>query len=130
MSATQINNIEEINFSDGMHPPGFKPFTKELLIKIVDQISKNCEVRKVILFGSYAYPDCTPTPDSDIDILIVMETNVERNKRILSIAPLLHPHHFPMDIITRTPLEIFESLEKGDLFIREIMEKGRIIYES
>jgi predicted nucleotidyltransferase len=127
MLATQTN-IEGINFSDGMHPPGFKPFTKELLIKIVDQISKNCEVRKIILFGSYAYPDNTPTPDSDIDILIVMETNMERSKRILSIVPLLHPYHFPMDIIIRTPLEIFESLEKGDLFIREIMEKGRIIY--
>ena len=53
---------------------------------------------------------------------------MERSKRILSIVPLLHPYHFPMDIIIRTPLEIFEALEKGDLFIREIMEKGRIIY--
>ena len=128
MLVTQTN-IDGINYSDGMHPPGFKPFTKELLAGIINQISKNSEVKKIILFGSYAYPDCTPTPDSDIDIFIVMDTNIERGKRIHSIAPLLHPYYFPMDMIIRTPQEIFESLEKGDLFIREIMEKGRVIYE-
>jgi hypothetical protein len=73
-------NINGINFSDGMHPPGFKPFTKELLIRIVDQISKNNEVRKIILFGSYAYPDSIPTPDvilifSSLWILIWKEVN-------------------------------------------------------
>jgi len=128
MGVTQ-SNIEEINYSDGMNPPGFKPFTKELLIGIINQISKNSEVKKIILFGSYASPDSTPTSDSDIDIFIVMDTNIERGKRILSIAPLLHPYYFPMDLIIRTPQEIYESLEKGDLFIREIMEKGRVIYE-
>ena len=128
MLVTQTN-IDGINYSDGMHPPGFKPFTKELLAGIINQISKNSEVKKIILFGSYACPDCTPTPDSDIDIFIVMDTNIERGKRIQSIAPLLHPYYFPMDMIIRTPQEIFESLEKGDLFIREIMEKGRVIYE-
>jgi len=97
MLVTQTN-IDGINYSDGMHPPGFKPFTKELLAGIINQISKNSEVKKIILFGSYAYPDCTPTPESDIDILIVMETNMERSKRILSIAPLLHPLHNPTQV--------------------------------
>lgn len=118
-----------INYSDGMHPPGFEPFTKELLTRIIDQISKNDCVRKIILFGSYAYSDCTPTPDSDIDLLIVMDTHEERSKRILSIAPLLHPYYFPMDIIIRTPQEINNSLESEEDFIREILEKGRVIYE-
>ena len=129
MSVIQTH-MDGINFSDGMHPPGFKPFTKELLAGIINQIIKNNEVKKIILFGSYAYLGSTPTPDSDIDILIVMDTKIESRKRITSIAPLLHPYFFPMDMIIRTPQEIFESLEKGDLFIREIMEKGRVIYES
>jgi len=56
------------------------------------------------------YPTGKPDENSDIDLLVVMETKEDKNTRIRSLAPLFHPYLFPMDIIVRTPEEIENAL--------------------
>ena len=122
-------DIEALNYRSDIHPPGFESFTKGLIKQLIDQISRNVSVKKIILFGSYAYPTGKPDENSDIDLLVVMETNEDKKTRIQLLAPLFHPYLFPMDIFVRTPEEIENALEKKDQLIGEIIDKGRVIYE-
>jgi predicted nucleotidyltransferase len=83
--------------------------------------------QKIILFGSHAYGQ--PTPDSDVDILIVMESQERPTERAVKVSRLLRPRPFPLDILVRTPDEIRHRLKIGDHFIQEIIYRGKILYE-
>jgi predicted nucleotidyltransferase len=45
----------------------------DLVSQIVDKIIREYQPKKIILFGSYAYGE--PNEDSDIDLLIVKNTD-------------------------------------------------------
>jgi predicted nucleotidyltransferase len=80
----------------------------------------------IILFGSYTYGQ--PHVDSDVDILVVMpaRNQIDQAVRIsLAIDP-----PFPLDIIVRTPKNMRWRLEEGDSFLREIVSKGKVLYEK
>lgn len=82
---------------------------------------------KTILFGSYAYG--RPTPDSDVDLLIVMETTAPAKEGYLTVSNLLYPRPFPVDILFKTPQEIDTALKQDDFFIKELLTKGHVLYE-
>ena len=86
------------------------------------------KARKDILFGSYASGE--PTPDSDVDLLVVMETSAPPAERYLTVSRLLRPRPFPVDIIVKTPEEIHQALNQGDFFIRESLDEGLTLYEQ
>ena len=81
---------------------------------------------KIILFGSYAKGN--PGPDSDVDLLVIIETRRSTWDLAVEIS-LAFKHSFPMDILVRTPQEIAGRLEYGDFFIKDIMENGKVLYE-
>lgn len=110
-----------------VQPTGFAPVTAELLHNIVQRIVAGVQPEKIILFGSYAYGN--PSPDSDLDILVIMNSKERPAERVLTISRLLRPRPFPMDILVRTPGEIAISLEKRDAFIQEILTQGKAVYE-
>jgi predicted nucleotidyltransferase len=109
-----------------MNPTGFPPVA-ETLPQAIKKIVREFKPEKIILFGSYAQGN--PTHDSDVDLLVIMETNLPRTERFIEISELLYPRKFPVDIIVKTPSEVKDALESGDFFIREILEKGKTIYE-
>jgi uncharacterized protein len=84
--------------------------------------------QQIILFGSHAYGQ--PTEDSDVDLLIVMESHERPVARAARVSKLLRPRPFPMDILVRTPEEIRYRLAIGDQFVREIFERGRVLYDQ
>ena len=83
--------------------------------------------QKVILFGSYAYGK--PTHDSDVDILVVMPLNGNPIDKSVEMRLKLRPL-FPLDLLVRTPTKIKERLALGDDFIKDILDKGKILYEA
>jgi len=99
----------------------------ETLPEAVQRIAQALQPEKIILFGSYAYG--TPTPDSDVDLFVVMETSASGAERSWAVSRLLIPRPFPVDILVRTPQEIEQALEKGDFFIKEIVTQGEVLYE-
>jgi uncharacterized protein len=110
-----------------IHPTGFLPVS-ETLPDVVQKIAIALKPEKIILFGSYAYGK--PTPDSDVDLLVVMETQKSRKERVVDVSLLLHPRPFPVDILVKTPQEIANALQQGDFFLCEIMSKGKVLYEQ
>src|SRR5438128_8828673 len=90
------------------------------------QVAERFHPDRIILFGSYAYGQ--PHADSDVDILVVMpaRNQIDQAVRIsLTIDP-----PFALDIIVRTPRNMKWRLEEGDSFLREIVTKGKVLYEK
>jgi predicted nucleotidyltransferase len=81
---------------------------------------------KIILFGSFAYG--TPKDGSDVDLLVIMPAPHQRAQaskiRLALCAPLA------MDLIVRTPETMKWRLAEGDSFLREIVSKGKVLYEK
>ncbi len=110
-----------------VHPVGFPPVSKTLP-QAVKKIAEALKPEKIILFGSYAYGN--PTPDSDVDLLIIMKTNARQTERYLAVSRVLSPRQFPVDIIVKTPAEVKSALSnKENFFVREIMLRGKTLYE-
>jgi predicted nucleotidyltransferase len=61
----------------------------DVLPEVVQRLVAALQPEKVILFGSYAYGQ--PTPDSDVDLLIVMKTSAPDKERYLTVCRLLRP---------------------------------------
>lgn len=81
---------------------------------------------KIVLFGSFAYG--TPHEDSDVDILVVMPARnpIDQAVRIRMAVPA----PFPMDLLVRTPKKLARRLKEGDSFLREVMSRGKVLYEK
>jgi len=103
------------------------PITAAKIRKAAQKIVDEVDPEKIILFGSFAYGE--PTPDSDVDLFIVMKTSLRPVDRIRRVSAVLDPRPFPVDIIVRTPAELAEQLRVKDCFVREIIDKGQVIYE-
>jgi uncharacterized protein len=108
-------------------PVGFPPVA-ETLPGAIERIVSTLKPEKIILFGSYAYGN--PTPDSDVDLLVIMKTKAKEIDRYVAVSNLLYPRQFPVDILVKTPKEIeAETQKKGNFFLREILNKGKVLYE-
>jgi predicted nucleotidyltransferase len=91
-------------------------------------IARAFEPERIILFGSHAYGK--PGEDSDVDVLVVMR-HVRRHGRRPSLAIRRKiSAAFPVDILVKEPEEITKRLREGDSILREIVEKGRVMYEA
>jgi predicted nucleotidyltransferase len=94
---------------------------------VARRISDRFQPEKIILFGSYAYGE--PKPESDVDLLVVMDTPLRARQQRLEISRALSPRPFPLDIVIRTPQQVQERLAMGDPFLREITSRGKVLYE-
>ena len=101
--------------------------TEEVLAEVVHRIVTALHPEKIVLFGSYAYG--RPLDDSDVDILVILETHVRPIDRYLAVSRLLRPRPCPLDILVKTPDEIRQGVEQGSAFIREIITQGRVLHE-
>ena len=97
------------------------------LKNIVDKIINNFNPDKIIIFGSYAYGH--PTVDSDMDIMIVMDTDEKPHKRAVSVRKVLKGIGIPKDIIVKTPEEFERFKDIVGTIVYPAAHKGRIIYE-
>lgn len=94
------------------------------------QIESYCRVvarefhpKKIILFGSYAYGKSTL--DSDVDLVVVMPFR-GRDVRMMGDIRTRVGAPFPMDLLVWTP----ERARKTDYFTREVVTRGKVMYEG
>ncbi len=104
-----------------------KLYEKEIKL-LVSKIAKEYNPNRVYLFGSYARGN--PTADSDVDLFIVKNTAKPQKKRRRELRGLLFGSGVPFDLFIYTPNEINKRLKMGDFFIKDIVNKGKILYEK
>ena len=99
-----------------------------ILDEIVKKIIAGYSPRKIILFGSYAYG--MPTEDSDIDLLIIKETDKRPIDRWTEVKRLLRDRgrEAPVSPLVYTPKELSDRMGIKDFFIQEVMDKGKVLY--
>jgi predicted nucleotidyltransferase len=91
------------------------------------RIGEEFRPQRVVLFGSFARSQ--PTPDSDVDLLIITELEGRPVDKSVEIRLKVRPP-FPVDLIVRTPEKVRERLAMGDNFMKEILEEGKVLYEA
>jgi predicted nucleotidyltransferase len=114
MAATKVPNVNER-----------RRIPMRAIRAVVKQIAKKFQPEKIILFGSYAYGQ--PRPESDVDLLVVMETPLRNREQAAQIARAID-YHFGLDLLVRSPQQLAERLALGDFFLQEITEKGKVLY--
>lgn len=102
--------------------------TATLLANMTRRIVETLHPIKVVLFGSYAYGQ--PNNNSDIDILVIMDTEETLHKRVMRVRQVAKIPFLPLDVIVRTPQEVAQRLAMGDFFLKDILDKGRVLYED
>ncbi len=102
---------------------------KPIIDNIVNDL-KAYDPEKIILYGSYAWGK--PHEDSDLDFFVIKKSDEKRIDRVVKLRELIRNEHYlmPMDFLVYTPEEVKKREEIGDLFIQEIFENGRVIYEK
>ncbi len=91
------------------------------------EVARQFKPQKIILFGSYAYGK--PTTDSDVDLLVVMPHNRRNVEKAIEIRAKVDAP-FPLDLLVRTPERLHERIVLGDFFLREVVAKGKVLYEA
>ncbi len=101
--------------------------TEIQLQKLLDKLLQNLTPEKVVVFGSYAAG--TATPQSDIDLLVVWDSDLPRDQRQEAISQALRPRKTPVDILAYTPDEVKQCLAIPHSFLQHIFETGKVVYE-
>lgn len=93
---------------------------------IAKRIAEKFDVQKIILFGSYAKGKADE--NSDVDLLVVMNTKKRPIQQRYEIYKSLTPIHFALDIIVRTEDDLKRRIPRGDWFLKEACETGKVLY--
>ena len=93
-----------------------------------DDIVREFHPERIILFGSHARG--TPTPDSDVDLLVLMKRDGKTPHQQAAEVYLKCRSPFPVDILVRTPGEFAQRQHMRDWFMREIAREGITLYAA
>jgi len=94
---------------------------------IVARIAAKFNPDKIILFGSYA--SGKPNNDSDIDLLVIQDTDLPRHKRSFDIQKMLIGSMIPMDILVYTNNEFEKEKNEKYSFLNSAIKTSKILYE-
>ena len=103
---------------------------KAVLDSIVNTLAKEYRPQQIILYGSQVYG--TPGQVSDIDLLIVKDSQASPYQRAVHVRRLLRDpqRRIPVDLLVVTPAELEERLARGDQFLKMIISQGEVLYAA
>lgn len=95
--------------------------------EITTRIASRFNPDKIILFGSYA--NGTQNEESDLDLLIIQETDLPPQKRGFDIRMSLLGLMIPFDILIYTKTEFEQEKENRYSFLSSAIKNSKILYE-
>jgi predicted nucleotidyltransferase len=95
--------------------------------EIAQRIVGAFRLQRIVLFGSQARGDAGP--ESDVDLLIEMESDLAPAERICAIDRLFTPRVWPMDVVVFTPAETARQRSSRNSLVQVAEREGRVLYE-
>jgi len=99
---------------------------KQDIKRVAAQIGIAANAERVLLFGSYAKGNACE--DSDVDMLIIAESELPRFKRSRALYKLFRPYPFAMDLVVYTPEEIEKGKQSPISFVSQVLREGEVVY--
>ena len=100
---------------------------QERIEEMVRRIVSQFNAEKVILFGSHARGEAGP--DSDVDLLVVMQPRGSKRERVVEAYGLLAGIGVPKDVVIVTPEEFDLYRDAPGTVIRTARREGKILYD-
>ncbi len=95
--------------------------------EIVNIIATKFNPDKIILFGSYASD--SQNEDSDLDLLIIQDTDQPIQTRGFNIRMSLIGTMIPFDILIYTNSEFEKERDNSFSFLNSAMKNSKVLYE-
>lgn len=83
---------------------------------------------KIILFSSHARGSAGP--DSDVDLLVVMEVQGSKRGQAVEIDLALSNRRFPLDLIVVTPEEFAKYRDVAGHILYPAVREGKVLYDA
>ena len=101
--------------------------SKSVIEEVKNRLVKTYNPIAIYLFGSYAWG--TPNEDSDLDLLVVIETSEEKPfKRAFSGQRVLFGLGISKDLIIFTEKEFKKLSSDGTTLCHKIAQEGEVLY--
>ena len=94
--------------------------------RVARGIGAAAKADRVILFGSHARGEADE--NSDVDLMIIAESDLPRFKRSRELYKLFQPHRFGMDLIVYTPEEVESGKRSPVSFVSAVLREGETVY--
>ncbi|MBN1674867.1 MAG: nucleotidyltransferase domain-containing protein [Kiritimatiellae bacterium] len=94
--------------------------------RIVKRLVRRFHPDRIILFGSHARGNASP--DSDVDILVVMPVEGAKREAQLQIRAALHDVRLPKDVILSTPDEFAWRKDVVGTIEYPAAREGKVLY--
>jgi len=104
----------------------YPALTEELLDEVVRRLLRAGSPHKIVLFGSRARGDARP--DSDLDLLILEDSELPRYKRSPRYYHALAGVFPAKDIVVYTPEEVREWSDVPNAFVTVALREGKVLY--
>lgn len=104
-----------------------RPYSEQIT-QLVKDIVETVQPLKVILFGSAVRGDLTP--DSDIDVLVVMPEGVHRRKTAQLLYQKITGLGVPFDVLVATPDDLEKHKNNIGLIYQAVLKEGVEVYAS
>jgi predicted nucleotidyltransferase len=105
-----------------------EPDVEGRIREMVDRIVTGFQPLRILLFGSRARGDATP--DSDVDLLVVMPDGTDRRATAVAILRTLTGMLVAKDVVVTTPEEIARRGALVGTVLRPALREGKVLYEQ
>jgi predicted nucleotidyltransferase len=106
---------------------GMKP-SPEVIREIIARVVQVAHPQRLILFGSAARGEMGP--DSDVDLLVVVQEPVHRRDLAGEIYRNLHGVQVPVDVVVVTENDVREFGNKLGTVLYPALKEGIVVYEA
>jgi predicted nucleotidyltransferase len=100
--------------------------TEAQITRMVARIVKKFHPHQIILFGSHARGEAGP--DSDVDLLVVMDYEGTARDKRLEIRGVLHNILIPLDVIVTSPEDFAWRKEVVGTIEWPAAREGKVLY--
>lgn len=102
--------------------------TQNKITEIIRKITVGYQPKKVLLFGSYATGNAND--NSDLDLIIIKDTNTPKNQRGRELRKLLYGCLVPLDVKIYTTNEFNTEQNVEFSFLKTALKNSKVMYEQ